>query len=309
MEAFGLWIQGLRKEIDADLRIVGQLSNLHFTTVSRIEKGLNEPSLDTAIKMATALNGNPAEFYKIASGKNPATPKNSNENQHLYPSLQDVELIEHSFDENPIPISDYITHYLNIIWKLHNKQKDNSFYSIEKSKMDSIRKEIHKETEFSSEEVFKYLLTCDSIIFEPHFKYPNKLPPQLGYEIFIDGGVLLSEEIGRYIEYILEKSDMQKVALNRDTVKKYMRINQTISKLIETTQISSLKLNDIYLLDLEIATNNEIFMMTWNAASEEVRENNRLQKNNAGRLLLTLSRFLALYDHPEPNWLEDLKSL
>lgn len=310
MKSFGLWIQELRKESNSDLRIVGQLSNIHFTTIGRIEKGQNEPGLDTAIKITSALNGDPADFYKIASGKIPAIPKISNGNQHLYPSLQDVELIEHSLSYKPIPTCDYITHYLNIIWNLNNSKKDNSIYSKEISNRDSLWiKEIREETEFSSVEVLKFLLNCDSFIFEPHFKYPDKLSSKIGYEIYMDGGVLLSEDIGRYIEFILDNSDYQKVALDKETVKKYLKINQTISKLLESTQISNIKLNDIFLLDLGIATNNEVFMMIWNAASEEIRKNNRLQRTNAGKLLLYLSRFLALYNHPEPNWLEELKSI
>lgn len=60
--AFGQRLRELREEAGITLAELGQRAGMHFTAVSRIERGVVEPNWPTVVKLAAALDADLNKF-------------------------------------------------------------------------------------------------------------------------------------------------------------------------------------------------------------------------------------------------------
>lgn len=58
----GARIREVRNRLGITLEDLGALSEVHWTSVGKIERGAVHPSVETLVKLATALDTDPGEF-------------------------------------------------------------------------------------------------------------------------------------------------------------------------------------------------------------------------------------------------------
>lgn len=316
METFGSWLQKLRKDSGIDLRTIGQISGIHFTSIGRIEKGQNDPTIESSIRIAIALKGNPFELCQLVTGKTPPLPHSTINQTHSFPTLEEVQYFERLIREKPQTTGDYFAQLLNMITK--SDSPDENIYRqdlsphFQNNEIEWLYESLKKPT-FSAIDIQKFLLYPSlsniSSIYKPLFIYPEKFDPRIIFEIFLNCGVLLPDDFVRYIGNKFETSDFATYTNDKTIIRKYIKIQQIISRLEEQNNFSGIKLSDIILLDNEFSNQGEIFMMAWNAASEEIRVKGQLNASNAARLLIIISRYLSLHKNPESDWLERLQQI
>ena len=313
MENFGSWIQNLRKKSGEDLRTIAQISGVHFTTIGRIEKGQNDPTLDSAIKITLALKGNPADLYRHLTDKSPLLPAPSGNFLPKFPTEKDVQYFEWLMVEKPKTCGEFVASLLN---KIADKNRDNSFQS--DSSLNSEQNwlfGVSRSPIYSAADVHKFILAYPNrhfwkMIFTPVFNYPKKFDVDLTKQAYIQNAVMIYQDLANYISVIHDDFLGSEMTGDDETAKQFIKITQTKDKILSLAQIASVKLSDILLLDQKFSDENEIFMMFWNAGTEEIRRKHENGEYGVGKLLITLSRFLA-NDQTEidPNWLINLRLL
>ncbi len=60
--AVGARIRSRRTDLGLSQMDLGELAGIHFTNVGKVERGDVSPTLDTLLRIATALDANPAVF-------------------------------------------------------------------------------------------------------------------------------------------------------------------------------------------------------------------------------------------------------
>ncbi len=316
MVTFGSWIQKLRKDSGIDLRTIGQISGIHFTSIGRIEKGQNDPTLESAVKITTALKGNPSELCQLITGTTPPSPYILDNNSHMFPTIEDVLLFEKLIIEKPKSTGEYFAHLLNKVVDLfspneeiYRKDLPNPFQNKE---VEWLNESLLKPT-FSAIDVQKFLLHPSrsniSFILTPKCNYPEQFDPGIIIKIYMNNGVLIAEDLVRYTINEFENSEFTSFTDDKKIIHKFIKIQQIISKIEEQNQFSGIKLSDIVLVNNKFSNQGEIFMMAWNAASEEIRVKVQLNASNAARLLIIMSRYLSTLNNPEPDWLNRLHNL
>lgn len=316
METFSSWIQNLRKSAGIDLRTLGLVSGVHFTTIGRVENGQNEPTLESAIKITTALNGSYFGLFRWITQKDAIAPLQNNEKNRLMPTLEDVIFFEKLILEKPKTCGEYCAYLLNRVFDLNP--------DIEKLKVNEVLKnnsiseqewlvETLSQPVFTASDIHKFILSPQNeksrIFLHPEFIYPEKFDNEMVLEVYKGNGVLIIEDVKRYIsdfahDYLCDPNSFEK-----ENIQNLKKIEQISSKIAGLNEISGLKLSDILLLDQELAYQGEIFIMAWRAVMEEIRVNSLSNKSNAGRFLVFISRFLAVHNNPEPDWLRNLHIL
>jgi len=69
--SFGDWVNRRRVELEFDLRALSTLSDVHFSTINRIENGESDPTLETVIRLIDALKGSPTDLISQIKQKKP----------------------------------------------------------------------------------------------------------------------------------------------------------------------------------------------------------------------------------------------
>lgn len=316
METFGSWLQKLRKDSGIDLRTIGQISGIHFTSVGRIEKGQNDPTIESSIRIVITLKGNPIELCQLVTGKTPPSPHSTGTKTHSFPTLEEVIHFERLIREKPQTTGEYFAQLLNKITNLESP--DENIYRQDllpgflNNEIEWFYESLKKPT-FSAIDIQKFLLYPSpsniSSIYKPLIIYPEKLDSRIIFEIFLNNGVLLPDDFIRYVVNKFENSDIDINTNDKTIIRKYIKIQQIITRLEGQNNFSGIKLSDIILLDNELSKQGEIFMMAWNAASEEIRVKSKLNASNAARLLIIVSRYLASLNNPKPDWLFRLQTI
>lgn len=321
MDTFGAWIQFLRKKNEMDLRTVSLKSGVHYTTINRIEKGQNDPTLFTAIRIAEALGGNPGEFMPPEMFEVNFEPYLVVPHYPLFPTTEDLRLFEDLITSKPKATAEYIAHVINNFTNLPNR------YS-EIQKVVSKQYPEYLQTQNSEQELLKaalgepyyswldiHKIIIGNIIYQskptlinPVITYPEGLDVEVINDAFLNEGVLLAEDVIRYVEVKLDESAGEKFS-DTDFAKKFSKAMVIKEKLINQSQISGMKISDFMLLDELLTPNHDLFNMVWNVIQEEIRVQNEAKNFPAARFLLCLSRHI-LHQHPEGNdWLKVIKRL
>lgn len=319
---YGSWVQTLRETAKLDLRTVSLKSGIHFTTINRIEKCQNEPTLFTAINIANALNGDPDNLYQYLTGAKPLLPYPSKDYPPIYPTENDVRLFERLMIIKPKSIGEFIADLLNKIINITNTI--NYFDNVDISKQLPFPSSENDEQKWLSEsmshpyysalDIHKFLLSCPPhhrgmMINSPSLNYPENIEIDLIKQAYLQNAVLINRDLVSYISNINKNRLHETNITDNETAQQYLKVTSVKEKLRNQELISSAKLSDILILDQILSDQHEIFMMVWNAAKEEIRLRTIRDEFGAGKLLITLSRFLCYYKNPEPNWLIQLRHL
>ncbi len=306
--SFGTWIQGQISKSGQDLRTLSRLSGLHYTTISRMQNGRVEATLDSAIRIAKSVNADFDSLYFHLYGVQPIIPSITSYDQHLFPTKKDLEAVEIAFQKKPKTICNFFSKYLN---RIINESINFDSLQDEKNIEISWLKNSLSKQKITEEEVLKYFLqvgTYSSILRKTSLlSYPLKIEPKSIIETYLGSGVMLKDDIVILIDEFDEKLRYEKYDVS--LIKKHMKVIQLSEYIDQTSQISRLKLSDLLLIDNVVSEKGEIFMIAWNAAAEELRQEASLYKTGVSRLLLLLGRYLTLINNPEPNWLNRLNEI
>jgi transcriptional regulator with XRE-family HTH domain len=66
-QQFGANLRRLRRDAGLSQMQLGDRANLHFSEISRLERGLRDPRLTTVMRLARALDVPPAELLADAA--------------------------------------------------------------------------------------------------------------------------------------------------------------------------------------------------------------------------------------------------
>lgn len=322
MGTYGSWVQTLRQESKLDLRTVALKSGIHFTTINRIEKSQNDPTLFTAVKIAEALDGDPADLYLHLTGEKPLLPHPIEDFQPMFPTEKDVRLFERLMIEKPKTTGDFIAGLLNRIIKVPDHSNPYDFanataemqYPTDGNDEQKWLYESIQPPFYSALDIHKYLLSYPrhhfgGVITTPSLNYPNDIDIELIKQAYVQNAVLLNQDLITYITTIHDDFLPEKMIADNETARQFTKVTLVKEKLCAQAQIFGSKLSDILILDQAFSDQHEIFMMVWNAAKEEVRLKTERDEFGTGKLLITLSRFLAFQQKVEPDWLLKLRSL
>ena len=325
MNTFGFWVQNLRKNSELDLRTTAYISKIHFTTIGRIEKGQNDPTLDTVIKITNALNGDPFNLYNYLTGETALSPLPLEDYNPIFPTEKDCRLFVKLLFERPKTTAEFIADLLNkIIEKNKYPYLQNTNITGENKWLWENRENLNPEQKwllelihspiYSANDIHKFLLGFplqhyEKIIFTPMLIYPTDSNPLLSLSVYKQNAFMVFDDLINYFFYY--RSGRDEVDIDVETIqdaKRKEKIQQIVDKFFGLSQISDMKLSDILLLDKSVCKNKAFFMMAWNVANEEILFGSKIHDFYTIRLLVTLSRHLAV-ESIEINWLDDLRKL
>jgi transcriptional regulator with XRE-family HTH domain len=318
METFGSWVQSLRKNAQLDLRSLSLMSDMHFTTINRIEKSQNEPTLLTAIKIASALNGRPTDLYRKITGMKPLSPWAAGDYHPFFPNENDLMMFERLIVEKPKTVAEFIATLLNKIYS--DFSVTGAAASPEKQQPGGENKEqqwLHesfRQPFFKPLDIFKLLLNYPShlfgmTLFSPCLNYPNDMEVEMIRQAYTQTGVLLIQDLKTYVSSMRDEFVPEKTSADYETARKFAEVITVKERFCALSQISGVKIGDILVLDQAISDQHDFFMMAWNAAQEEIRQKTEYDGFGASKLLITISRFLSVHPGLEPNWLMDLRAM
>jgi transcriptional regulator with XRE-family HTH domain len=322
METYGSWVQALRENAKLDLRTVSLKSGIHFTTINRIEKSQSDTTLLTAIKIAQALGGDPADLYRHLTGADPLLPHPTEDYSPIFPTERDVLLFERLMIERPKTAGEFIADLLNgmiIVPDLSNP------YDLAKSVREmqypsdgnDEQKWLYKSIQppfYSAVDIHKYLLSYPrhhygAVISSPLLNYPFGIDIDLIKQAYVQNGILISTDLTYYIAQIHNDFEPEKMTADNETARQFTKVTMIKDKICSQAKISDAKISDILTLDQAFSDQHEILLMAWNAAKEEVRVRTARDEFGAGKLLIILSRFLAVHYDSKTNWLIELRRI
>ncbi len=301
---FGQWVRQYREDKGIDLRSIARSAKLNASTISRIERGIIDPTLMTAVRISWALDADPADFYSFLSGK----PHDSliwPENEKLEVlTKEDVVGFEWLVTKNAMVVERALADKLNQIQKALSEAthfQDTSPYA------------------FNSHDVFRLLSGSPLYIINLQYPNPNFISAQSILNIFRRGGLIIRKDVEAYIGQKFIDKDLQ-IELGSEEAK------------ITTIQNSSLvgaskrkvRLSEIVRVDKVLGDNGEILIMSWKALEVE-RDAHlnpppsidlpepliswwNLQCMKYGYLLILLSRWIESLNLPDSEWLNEIRS-
>lgn len=292
--SLGDWVNRRRVELEFDLRALSTLSDVHFSTINRIENGESDPTLETVIRLIDALKSTPADVIGQIKQKKPLALIKS-EGQFL--SKVDVLNFLKLLRTEPTVAATILAEALSVIDE-----------KLEKESNLASRRKIPSNP-FSIEEIFHFLLPEERLQlypFEVTIKYPPLSNSQLPMDAYLQNAALVIQDL---------KAITQAPPIETPTLsgKKYdyhseARIIEAIkTKFVNETQlVGKLKLSEILNLDKFFTQNGEFFLMACEVAKEEITtETSYLEK--PGVNLIIISRWITSLNLPMIDWIERVR--
>ncbi len=299
---FGQWIRQYREDKGIDLRSIARSAQLNASTISRIERGIIDPTLMTAVRISQALDADPADFYSFLSGK----PHDSliwPENEELEVlTIEDVVGFEMLVTKNPMVVERALADKLNQIQRALPETThfpDTSPYT------------------FNSDDVFRLL--SGSPLYRINLQYPNFISAQSILDIFRRGGLIIRKDI---LAYISKKHIDKNLQIKLGSEEAKITTIQNSSLVGESKR--KVKLSEIIRVDKILGDKGEILIMSWKALKfeREARLNPppsidlpepligwwNLQCMKYGYMLILMSRWIEYLNHPESEWLNEIRS-
>lgn len=297
----GKWIEQERKRKELGQHLLADKSGLTSGTISRLENGVTSPTVESSIRVFTALGGTLTKLGQIITNNSeftiPAPPKDELE-KIGYPVASDVEAFDR-FCYNSQAGKDFIRDWLNRIKAVTEPDSK----------------------ELKAEDIARLVENTEVYTYELH--YPASIDPEIIQAIYLQGGVLLREDAFAFIANELIK---QKVPLSRNetrfpaSIVTYLRYSESARKiklpeLVKVDglckaggKILGLALNGLA-FDIEIIPDTRRYDEYINRPS-----NWRLidPQKKYGVILVLLSRWiyhLKIVKYGEADWLNELRSI
>lgn len=298
----GEWLLLRREEKDLDLRTLARAANIHASTISRIERGLMDPTISTVVNISHALNAKPEDFYRTAFGKEFDDLTSPAVLDHKLLTLEDVIDFERLVMLNPKMVGSIVSERLNQI-------------------QDAIPEtftfpEISPFT-FSPNALFS--LVRGTPLYEISLQYPSSMSAGSILQILRKGGLIIRYDVCAYhTQKYIEKSLEPQII---DEKEKILGIRR--SSLFKKTG-SKIKLSEVIRADKILGENGEILIMSWKAFEFEreaklnflpvtdasIRDGKwwNLQNLKYGYMLILLSRWSETLELSGADWLNDVRS-
>ncbi len=299
---FGQWVLQCREDKGIDLRSIARSAKLNASTISRIERGIIDPTLVTAVRISQALDADPTDFYSFLSGK-PHDSMVWPEDEELdVLTIEDVVGFERLVIKNPMVVERALTEKLNQIQRALPEAThfpDTPPYT------------------FNSDDVFRLL--SGSPLYRINLQYPNFISAQSILDIYRRGGLIIRKDVEAYIRQMFIDKDVQS-KLGSEEAK--MTTIQNSSLVRESGRKA--KLSEIIRVDSVLADNGEILIMSFKALEfeREAKLNPppsidlpepliswwNLQCMEYGYMLILLSRWIESLNIPDSEWFDEIRS-
>ena len=302
---FGQWVLKCREDKRIGLRTIARSAKLNASTISRIERGIIDPTLMTAVRISQALDADPADFYSFLSGKPNDSPIWPEDEDLQVLTLKDVVSFERLVAQNPKVVKRALAERLNQIQRAIRETthfQDTSQYA------------------FSSDDLFQLL--NGSPLYKIKLQYPKLISAHSILDIYSKGGLILRLDAIALIrqQYVKQRDKGLQIKMGSEEVK----ISRIINSSLEKKKGRKVKLSEIMRVDKVLGDNGEILIMSWKALefegeaqlihlpSADLRDHLlnwwNLQCLKYGYMLIVISRWIEALDLSDSRWLDEIRS-
>lgn len=279
---FGDYVRGLREDQGLDLRSLGIKTAINPSTIQKIESGATaSPSLDTLVKLSRVLMIDPQKTYSLLSdGKLQIIPEDKG---FINKNLSDA--FEKKFQKSSYDGCSLFSTWLTLIYEYKN-------YTHPEMDID-VYKVIEQQATFTPQLI--YMIFLKSPVYSFSINYPKNLEIKNIFDSYMNGELLLWEDVVRYSEQKHKNID------STLDPKLIISSNDALRKLGANRFVSKCNIMDIIDLDKVTADHGEIFLMSWQLAEIEV-EWNQWKDHKAAKLLITIDRWLSHLNIDKVSW-------
>jgi transcriptional regulator with XRE-family HTH domain len=289
---FGRWLKDSRSSKHWDLKKLAEISGVDIATISRLENGLSEVTVNKAVKLCRGLEISLQRMLSALMEIEIQLSVAKNIDPQNVLNLNDVIAFIHYFEEDPLAAGGLLCDLMNAV---------NNYYSSKQGNKSS----------FVLANIVQFLNPPEPAIFK--FPYPTDFRFNRLREIFKKGGVLTFQDAGHYIRNLREREKSTIADIGDSTYQSASLISR-----LESGNIERIKLSDIIALDSRFAPNYELLEIYWQSADHYLSMSQdktiflahseiSIDTYKLALLLITVSRWVDHYTDGNVIWLHDLR--
>jgi transcriptional regulator with XRE-family HTH domain len=302
---FGQWVLKYREDKRIGLRTIARSAKLNASTISRIERGIIDPTLMTAVRIVRAIGARPEDFYSFLSGSSRDDPIRPVDVDTQVVTLEDVMGFEMLATISPMSEERILADKLN---QIQNKLKQ-----------DSNSPNTAPYT-FNSNDVIP--LISGSLLYEMNPQYPTSIKASSILDIYSKGGLILRLDAIALIrqQYAKQRDKGLQIKMGSEEAK----ISTIVNSSLEKEKGRKIKLSELIRVDNVLADEGEILIISWKAVEfeQEAKLNPppsinlqdpllswwNLQCMKYGYMLIVISRWIEALDLSDSRWLDEIRS-
>jgi transcriptional regulator with XRE-family HTH domain len=285
---FSQWLRRERSERGIDLKKTAQASKVDTSTLSRIENGVTEPTLETVVRIMRGLDIDLNQTLATWVEDRSLLAKDSDKHDDVLPVLQpkDIRAFWDYWTQNSTAAYDLLTGLLNQVAQLHAPPK-------------------RPYQEFSDSVIPHFF--SESPIYSFRLHYPNFITKDMVFEVFSLGGALTYPDVGAYIRSLRKNQKKTLVDIHR-------RSSASVMSRIESGNLEKIKFNDVLEIDRQFGNGGEIVMMFVRAAELYIDAaeiaflgKQKLDMYDLTVFFVTLSRWMHPQQTHNSDWLMNVR--
>jgi len=305
---FSQWLQEERFKLGQDLRTLARTAGIHTSTLHRIENGVNDPTIETFLKIINALNATPQSLFRILTGDLTSERETISSDGKSYPTDNDVQMFAKAFWRFPRRAGEAVLDTVNLVreylWKSSQvyKEGDGELNS-DQSWLNNLLIR-----PFTTDELCYLLLFHERLedrFYRGVFLYPNGLRRDAILEIYKQGGAFVREDFNIISQPVKMPA---RLTLDEDpatVVEKVDKAEHVYTKTLGLENLGHLKLNDLFALDEVGPSKGMIFLMTCQIIIRDLQVEKDLSII-AGKFLIYLSRWVNYLEVGRQGWLKPI---
>jgi transcriptional regulator with XRE-family HTH domain len=302
---FGQWVLQYREDNGIGLRTIARSAKLNASTISRVERGMIDPTLMTAVRISQALDADPADFYSYLSEKPYDSPIWPEDEELEVLTIEDVLGFEMLATISPMSVEKILADKLN---QIQNKLKQDSLFTITAPYT------------FKSNDVIR--LVSGSPLYEMSLQYPTSIMANSILDIYNKGGLVLRLDALALIRQQYAKQRDKGLQIKKGSEE--AKISTVVNSSLEKEKGRKIKLSEVIRVDNVLADKGEILIMSWKALEfeREAKLNPppstkyqdpllswwNLQCMKYGYMLIVISRWIEALDLSDSGWLDEIRS-
>lgn len=274
---FGDFVREKRRSVGVSLQVLAEATAVDISTVSRIENNRTKATLQTAARLCIGLQVRPEELAHQVLDVPEATAPQAQEPLSRYqdtaPTEQDIVDFLVFFQHNPSSARTWLIQNLNLLLKRQSLENRQFFET------DGIDVGYHIPA-LILEDIDKLTVTLPLYSFK--LEYPASLSTQIIWEIYQQGGVLITSDADMYISQ-----------LRHSFIKQGGHHLGDVLKRLEAAAVERAKVDDVITLDKELNTRGQLLGMFLSASTFSDRLSYLITRERR------LNKYPSIYAHNE----------
>lgn len=304
---FGKWLRETRTQQSLTIQNLVEQSGVNAATISKIENGLTQPTLGTAINICKGLGATVEDFVQVLQGIESPTGSELSENPFSGKNtltIEDVKAFLELFDGNEERGREILANIMTIASiRLDSEERGKNKSTTEVPPI--VPSDIEK-------------LLFSSRIYHFNINYPYEISPATIMEIYRQNGVMILADIWTHLDEV-----------SRERLDEIKRSDHRIANLVNLARIKwvgRVRLADLVLLDDELGKGGDILRLSWRVCvDDEITaflsekwapdlqaspfDRQLIEKmKKSVNLLVTLSRWLQHSNWEDVSWLDYLRN-